>query len=162
MQRNLLYLSSVQKSEDGGSKNLWNVSQFIPDYAVPCSVRLYSWRGFFVVCVDHWTVVWDGQTNQIQIMKFISLRSIVIPRTSCPVYALTSQVGLLPWGLPTKLLPISLVFLARCHSLFGHPSNIRHTVEIMTLFIVHFTQYFCFLPPSLVQIFSQAPCSRTH
>jgi hypothetical protein len=61
--------------------------------------------------------------------------------TSCPVYALTSQVGLLPWGLPTKLLPISLVFLACYHSLFDHPSNIRHTVEIMTLFIFYVAQY---------------------
>jgi hypothetical protein len=63
-------------------------------------------------------------------------------QTSCPVYALTSQVGLLSWGLPTKLLPISLVFLARYRSLFGHPSNIRHTVEITTLFNVYFAQYF--------------------
>jgi hypothetical protein len=62
--------------------------------------------------------------------------------TLCPVYTLTLQVGLLARGLPTKLLPISLVFLACYHSLFGHPNNIRHTVEIMTLFIVYFAQYF--------------------
>lgn len=81
--RNLLYPTSVQKSKDRGSRYLWNVSQFIPGYAVPYSVRLYSWRGFFVVCVGHWTLVWDGQTNQIQIIKFISLRSIVIRHVPC-------------------------------------------------------------------------------
>ena len=62
--------------------------------------------------------------------------------TSCPVYALISQVGLLPCGLSTKLLPISLVFLACYHSLFGYPSNIRQTVKILTPFIVYFAQYF--------------------
>jgi hypothetical protein len=35
------------------------------------------------VCVDHWTVVWDGQTYQIKIIKFISLRSIIIRHVPC-------------------------------------------------------------------------------
>jgi hypothetical protein len=108
------------QGDGGGSKLLWNVGQYLPDYTAQHSIRqpssyslLTTWYLRFVTMVtksDHWTPPWANGV-QFSLPHVISVRFIL---TSFPE-AKTVQVNASPLQSPSRHRSKAHCKLKMCH-----------------------------------------------